>query len=47
MLNVPYAECHIEALEAECRCAECRYEVCRGAPLGAPLKSRLDQRDSS
>jgi hypothetical protein len=31
MLTLIYAECHIEALYAECRYAECRYGECRGA----------------
>jgi hypothetical protein len=31
MLSVIYAECHIQALCAECRYAECHYAKCRGA----------------
>jgi hypothetical protein len=28
MLSVNYAECHVQALNAECRGAECRYAKC-------------------
>ncbi len=31
MLSVVYAECHIQALYAECYYAECSYAVCHGA----------------
>jgi hypothetical protein len=31
MLSVIYAECHSQALYAECRYAECRYAECRYA----------------
>ncbi len=31
MLNVVYAEFHIQALYAECHYAECHYSVCRYA----------------
>ncbi len=31
MLSVIYAECHIQALYAECRYAQCRYAECRYA----------------
>jgi hypothetical protein len=31
MRNVIYAECHKQALYAECRYAECRYAECRYA----------------
>jgi hypothetical protein len=30
-LSVIYTECHIQALNAECRYAECRYAECRYA----------------
>jgi hypothetical protein len=30
MLSVIYAECHIQAIYAECHYAECRYAECRG-----------------
>jgi hypothetical protein len=33
MLNVNYAESHIQALYAECHYAECRCNRCRGAIL--------------
>ncbi len=31
MLNATYAECHIQALYAECHYAECHYAGCRDA----------------
>ncbi len=31
MLGVNYAECHLQALCAECHYAECRYAECRYA----------------
>ncbi len=31
MLSVIYAECHVQAVYAECRYAECRYAECRNA----------------
>ncbi len=31
LLSVIYAQCHIQALYAECRDAECRYSECRYA----------------
>ncbi len=31
MLSVIYAECHIQALYAECRCGECQNAECRYA----------------
>jgi hypothetical protein len=31
MLNVTYAECHIQALYAECHYVECHYAGFRGA----------------
>ncbi len=33
MLSVTYAECHIQAVYAECRYAKCRYTECRGADV--------------
>ncbi len=33
VLSVIYAECHIQALSAECHYAECWYAECRGAQL--------------
>jgi hypothetical protein len=37
MLSVIYAECHLQALNAECGYAECRYAECRSA-RERPLK---------
>ncbi len=36
MLSASYAECHIQALYAECRHAECRYAECRSTLEGYP-----------
>jgi hypothetical protein len=51
MLSVIYAECHIQALYAECRYAEyhyaeCRYAECRGTP-DASEKGNIKSRDSN
>jgi hypothetical protein len=41
MLTVIYAECHIQALYAECRYAACCYAECRSAvPVGRTADSR-------
>jgi hypothetical protein len=34
MLTAGYAECHMQALYAECRYAECHYAESRGAEYG-------------
>ncbi len=38
MLSVIYAECHIQALYAECQYAECPYAECRYAECRAPTR---------
>ncbi len=52
MYNVTYAECHTQALYAECRYAECQYAECCGAALvllsynvDLPLVPRRTQED--
>jgi hypothetical protein len=39
MLNVTYAECHIQALDAECHYADCHYAECRGALYNIHLEN--------
>jgi hypothetical protein len=46
MLSVIYAECHMQALYAECRYAEYLYAECRGAP-DATEKGNIKSRDSN
>jgi len=35
MLSFTYAECHLQALGAECHYAECYFAECRGAIFDA------------
>jgi hypothetical protein len=37
MLSVSNAECHIQALNAECNYAECHYAECHGPKNGRKL----------
>ncbi len=38
MMSVIYAECHIQAVYAECGYSECRYAECHGAMFNSLAK---------